>query len=126
MWAEQVELIKGVLESIPLVQDDLNWTCRVWLQQALRVLREQGGDFATIPHIGIGGQVKNAVLSSGNEAMEILKGRKGIIRQPGDFPQRDMRLAPSTRSVPPGPLLSGINSPCNSNIYIESIGDVSR
>ena len=42
-WIGQVGLIKDVLESIPLVQDDLNWICRVWLQQALRELQEQGG-----------------------------------------------------------------------------------
>lgn len=28
-WIGQVKLIKDVLESILLVQDDLNWTCRV-------------------------------------------------------------------------------------------------
>lgn len=99
-WAGQVALIKDVLESIPLIQDDLNWTCRVWLQQALRALREQGGDFAKIPHIDVRGQVEDAVLSFGNEGMEIIKRRKGIIRQPGDLPERDMRVGYSHRQCP--------------------------
>lgn len=91
-WRKQVKLIEGVLESVPLVQGDLNWTCRVWLQQALRALREHGGDFATIPHIDIGGQGEVDVVSFGNQAVEIIKARKGVVRQPGDLPQLDMRL----------------------------------
>jgi len=88
----QVELINDLLESIPLVQDDLNWTCRVWLRQALSTLREHGGFFATIPHIAFGSQGEDDVLSFGNEVMERIKRGGWIIQQPDEFPQRDMRL----------------------------------
>jgi hypothetical protein len=119
-WIGQVELIKHVLECIPLVQDNPNWTCRVWLQQALRALREQGGDFATIPHIGAGGRVEGAVLSFGNEATEIIQGRKGNIRQAGDFPQRDMRLSFRMSSL----FLSGKNSPCKRAMHVPRAADL--
>ena len=71
--------MKHVLEAIPLVQNDLHCTCRAWLQQALKAFREQGGDFVTIPHIDDRGQTEDAVLSFGNEAMEIIKWRKSNI-----------------------------------------------
>ncbi|KAG1775852.1 hypothetical protein EV702DRAFT_949078, partial [Suillus placidus] len=51
----QAERIHGILVQVPLVQNDGQCDCLVWLIEALAALRAKGGDFSTIPEVTNGG-----------------------------------------------------------------------
>ncbi|KAF8523625.1 hypothetical protein JB92DRAFT_1546138 [Gautieria morchelliformis] len=41
--ADLAKSIRMVVQHVPLIDDDPNWTCRVWVEEALDALRALGG-----------------------------------------------------------------------------------
>jgi len=61
---KHADRITAVLRSgVPVIQGDPNWTCRVWVEQALEVLkRELGTDYALIPSVEPRGVIERDLL----------------------------------------------------------------
>ncbi|KAG2340754.1 hypothetical protein BDR05DRAFT_966633 [Suillus weaverae] len=89
----QAEHIHGILVQVPLVQNDGQWSCLVWLIEALAALRAKGGDFSTIPEVTNGGQKVGEIKAFGDVAKEsILKGSGPLPGCASDLPHIDMRV----------------------------------
>jgi hypothetical protein len=86
------EYIDGIVKQVPVVQNDTNWTCRVWVENALAALRQKEGAFAVIPSITNGGDVEASIKAFGIEAMETIRNGKGDIKHASDLPHKDMRV----------------------------------
>ncbi|KAG1726454.1 hypothetical protein EDB19DRAFT_1575634, partial [Suillus lakei] len=63
--ATHAERIHDILAQVPLVQNDAQWDCRVWMIHALATLRAKGGDFSMIPEITNGGQAEGELKAFG-------------------------------------------------------------
>lgn len=89
----QAEHIHGILVQVPLVQNDGQWSCLVWLIEALAALRAKGGDFSTIPEVTNGGQKVGEIKAFGDLAKEsVLKGSGPLPGCASDLPHIDMRV----------------------------------
>ncbi|KAK2461059.1 hypothetical protein APHAL10511_006906 [Amanita phalloides] len=86
----QAQRIHRVLRDIPLRQNDERWTCRVWVEQALRALRALGGEFGSIPDVTVGGRWEEEIKDFSEKAKaSILKGK--MIVHPRDLAELDLR-----------------------------------
>ena len=84
----QAKRIDRLINRIPLVQDNDEWTCRVWAAQALAVLKAAGGEFSTIP--AWSETVESEIVDFAAKAKEtILRGK--VISHPKDLAQLDLR-----------------------------------
>lgn len=86
------ESIDMVVKSVRVVDDDPNWTCRIWVEEALGALRALGGQYAVIPEVTNGGAVENGILAFGDEAMDKIKKSGKNIKHAKDLPHKDMRV----------------------------------
>jgi hypothetical protein len=89
--ASVAEYIRSIVETIHIVQRDPNWTCRIWVEQALWALRAAGGEFSVIPVVTAGGEVEREIIEFGDGAMAKLASGKWNIQHPRDLPHGDMR-----------------------------------
>ena len=89
-WQQQINAILEVLQTVPLIQNDNSWTCRVWTIEALLALRISGtsrsSGFDMIPVI-----TQDKVLNLGSQALEIIKARQEYVRGVKDIPLFDIR-----------------------------------
>ncbi|KAG2125366.1 hypothetical protein DEU56DRAFT_572086 [Suillus clintonianus] len=84
------ERIHDILAQVPLVQNDAQWDCRVWMIEALAALRAKGGDFSTIPEVTNRDQADGELKRFGDTVRDIaLKGRPSGV---SDLPHIDMRV----------------------------------
>ncbi|KAG2125369.1 hypothetical protein DEU56DRAFT_572366 [Suillus clintonianus] len=89
----QAEHIHTILAQVPLVQNDTQWDCRVWMIEALAALRAKGGDFSTIPEVINGGQMEGEIKAFGDMAKDtVLKGPGPLPGCASDLPHIDMRV----------------------------------
>ncbi|KDR71501.1 hypothetical protein GALMADRAFT_787594 [Galerina marginata CBS 339.88] len=92
-WQQEISIILDILQTVPLVQNDNSWTCRIWTIEAFHTLRGSGASqsqgFTTIPAIE-----QDQVLDLGKKALEIIKARKKYIRAVEDIPLFDIRERP--------------------------------
>ncbi|KAG2035197.1 hypothetical protein BDR03DRAFT_900139 [Suillus americanus] len=89
----QAERIHNILVHVPLVQNDAQWNCLVWLTEALAALRANGVDFSTIPEVTDGGQTEGEIRAFGDEAKDsVLKGSGPLPGCANDLPHIDMRV----------------------------------
>lgn len=84
--------IDMVVKAVRVVQDDPNWTCRIWVEEALDALRALGDQFAVIPEVTNGGAVENRILEFGKEAMEKIRNSTKNLLHARDLPHKDMRV----------------------------------
>ena len=54
--------IDMVVRSVRVVDDDANWTCRIWVEGAFNALRALGDEYAVIPEVTNAGAVENRTL----------------------------------------------------------------
>ncbi|CAA7267228.1 unnamed protein product [Cyclocybe aegerita] len=95
LLSSQADRVREIVETVPLVQNDDKWTCRVWLERALAALRSAGGldgEFATIPDVQVGGELERDIFAFGERALEEIKTRKTAIARVTDLPHGDMRV----------------------------------
>ncbi|KAG0699559.1 hypothetical protein DFH29DRAFT_42465 [Suillus ampliporus] len=89
----QAERIHEILVQVPLVQNDAQWTCQVWMIEALAALRVKGGDFSTIPEVTNGGQMEDDIKTFGDMAKDsVFKGQGPPPSCASDLPHIDMRV----------------------------------
>jgi len=86
--ADLAQYICQVVQGIEIVQDDSNWTCRNWVEQALGAT---GGEFAVIPEVTNGGEIESRIKAFGDKAMDKLVKGDWDIQHARDLPQTDMR-----------------------------------
>src|ERR1700727_1233396 len=67
--ADLAQYICQVVQGIEIVQNDSNWTCRNWVEQALGAT---GGEFAVIPEVTNGGEIESRIKAFGDKAMDKL------------------------------------------------------
>ncbi|KAG1832061.1 hypothetical protein EV424DRAFT_1369498 [Suillus variegatus] len=89
----QAERINDILAQVPLVQNDAQWNCLVWLIEALAALRAKGGDFSTIPEVTVGGQAEGKIKAFGDMAKDsVLKRPGSLLDCASDLLHIDMRV----------------------------------
>jgi hypothetical protein len=89
----QAATIHRIAKCIPIVQDDANWTCHVWVEETLAALQAAGGYFTTIPQVVNGGQVENYIKGFGENAKaRLLSRQRRTITRASDLPHIDMRI----------------------------------
>ncbi|KDQ20170.1 hypothetical protein BOTBODRAFT_27577 [Botryobasidium botryosum FD-172 SS1] len=84
--------IAAIVRTVPLVQGNPEWRCRVWAQEALVALRSAGGDFATVPQVTSGGQIESDIMAFGDKSKEAIMKGKGLISHASELPCLDMRV----------------------------------
>jgi hypothetical protein len=90
--ADLAKSIDMVVKSVRIVDDDANWTCWIWVEEALGALRALGDEYVVIPEVTNGGAVENRILEFGNEAMNKIRNLKKNIKHAKDLPHMDMRV----------------------------------
>jgi hypothetical protein len=89
LLATHAERIHDILVHVPLIQDDAQLDCRVWMNHALAALRAEGNNFSTIPDVTDGGQAEDKLKAFGDMAQDrVLKRRPSCV---SDVPHIDMR-----------------------------------
>lgn len=89
LLATHAERTHDILVHVPLIQDDTQWDCRVWMNHALAALRAEGSNFSTIPDVTDGGQAEDKLKAFGDMAQDrVLKRRPSCV---SDVPHIDMR-----------------------------------
>ncbi|KAF8629511.1 hypothetical protein AX17_005637 [Amanita inopinata Kibby_2008] len=87
----QAERIHEIIQGIRIVQGDKNWTCRVWIEEALQALNALGGNFSTIPEVTIGGGTEADILAFAQKAKNrLIKGK--CFRNARQLPLLDIRI----------------------------------
>ncbi|KAG0699557.1 hypothetical protein DFH29DRAFT_785394, partial [Suillus ampliporus] len=87
------ERIHDILAQVPPVQNDAQWTCRVWMIKALAALRAKRCDFSTIPEVTNGGQTEGDIKTFGDMAKDsVLKGQGPPSSCASDLSHIDMRV----------------------------------
>jgi len=89
---DRAKSIDMVVKSVRVVDDDANWTCRIWVEEALDALRALGDEYAVIPEVTNGGAAENRILEFGNEAMDKIRNSRKNIKHAKDLPHKDMRV----------------------------------
>lgn len=84
----QVEEIKAIIKRVPIIQNDQNWNCVVWVEEALIALHAKGGDFCTIPQVGKGSEAERKIEKFAEEAKRDTK----PIKRASDFQLLDMHV----------------------------------
>lgn len=90
--ADLARSIDTVVKSVRVVNDDANWTCRIWVEEALDALRALGDRYAVIPEVTHGGAVENRIRMFGDEAMNKIRNSRRNVRHAKDLPHIDMRV----------------------------------
>ncbi|KIK33248.1 hypothetical protein CY34DRAFT_720558 [Suillus luteus UH-Slu-Lm8-n1] len=89
----QAERIHDILAQVPLVQNDAQWDCRVWLIEALAAVRATGCDFSTIPEVTNGGQTEGEIKAFGDVVKDTVLKQSGPLPVCAkDLPHIDMRV----------------------------------
>ncbi|KAF8720595.1 hypothetical protein AX14_010872 [Amanita brunnescens Koide BX004] len=91
-FEEQVEQINRILRTVPIVQNDAGWTCRVWAEHGLAALRATGGDFSSIPDVTAGGALETRIIRFGEEGRTTILTRGRKFEHLNELPQLDLRV----------------------------------
>ncbi|KAF8523629.1 hypothetical protein JB92DRAFT_3109903 [Gautieria morchelliformis] len=90
--ADLAKNIRMVVQHVRLIDDDPNWTCRVWVEEALDALRALGGEYSVIPEVTNRGAVEKKILAFGDEAMRRVRASTKDIKHVKDLLHKDMRV----------------------------------
>ncbi|KDR70425.1 hypothetical protein GALMADRAFT_884898 [Galerina marginata CBS 339.88] len=91
-WKLQIDSLLEILQTVPLVQNDVNWNCRTWTRAALLAFHSFDANgpnpvFNTIPVV----DDDQLLEQLGTTALQDIKTRKEPIRRVGDIPIFDIR-----------------------------------
>jgi Family of unknown function (DUF6914) len=84
--------INEILRQVPVVQNDPEWTCQVWVKNALAALRQSGGDLATIPALASESGLESEIVEFGERAKAKVLKMKTPITDPSVLPFKDIRV----------------------------------
>lgn len=91
-FAQQVLDIDQILRTVPIVQNDPGWTCRVWVEHGLAALRATGGDFSSIPDVTEGGALETQIIGFGEQGRPTILKRGSGWQHLNELPQLDLRI----------------------------------
>jgi Family of unknown function (DUF6914) len=83
--------INEILQHISVIQNDMNWTCQVWVENALAALRQSGGDLATIPELSSGSKLESEIITFGGRVKAKIVKMTTPITDPSDLPLKDIQ-----------------------------------
>jgi len=96
LLVEQAQDIDAIVQGVQIIQNDENWTCRVWVEEALAALRASEGNlsgyFRSIPQVDNGSSVETRIKKFGETAKRKIKEGSTSIKHPNDLPFEDMRV----------------------------------
>ncbi|KAF8509945.1 hypothetical protein JB92DRAFT_2728863 [Gautieria morchelliformis] len=90
--ADLAKSIRMVVQHVHVINGDPNWTCRVWVVEALGALRALGGQYSVIPEITDGGAFDKDIEAFGDEALATHKASTKDLTHVKDLPHKDIRV----------------------------------
>jgi len=91
-FAQQVQHIDQILSTVPIVQNDASWTCRVWAEHGLAALRATGGDFSSIPDLTAGGALETQIIGFAEQGKATILRTGRRFGHLNELPQLDLRV----------------------------------